>query len=333
MLSYTISNRRYTGSKSQLVDWIIELAEKNCTGDSFADIFAGTGIVAEKASEKYSRIIVNDFLPSNQICYQAFYGGGKYNQAKIDKIIMKYNLLNADELSDNYFSISYGGKYFSKKNAKIIGYIRQDIEDRKNITKREKHILTASLVYSTDKIANTVGHYDAYFKDLKNSSEFYMKSIEASEEKTFEIHSIDANKLVKKLCADIVYIDPPYNSRQYSRFYHVLDNLVTWKKPELYGVAMKPEPANISEYSKTGALKAFTDLISDLKCKFIIVSYNNTYNPKSNSSKNKITLEEIESVLTKKGTTKVFNTSHRHFNAGNTKFDDHKEYVFITKVQ
>ena len=72
--------------------------------------------------------------------------------------------------------------------------------------------------------------------------------------------------------------------------------------------------------------------IKDLNCKYIVVSYNNTYNSKSNSSRNKIELEEIKSILEEKGKTKIFKKNHKHFNAGNTSFDNHQEFIFITRV-
>ena len=74
------------------------------------------------------------------------------------------------------------------------------------------------------------------------------------------------------------------------------------------------------------------DLITSLNCKYIVVSYNNTYNSKSSSSKNKITLEDIKRILEKKGSVKVFEKSHQFFNAGKTSLDDHKELIFIAKV-
>ena len=137
----------------------------------------------------------------------------------------------------------------------------------------------------------------------------------------------------KKIKADIAFIDPPYNSRQYSRFYHVLENITKWEKPKLYGTALKPKEENMSEYCKTSAPKAFKDLIDKLNVKYIVVTYNNTYNSKSSSSKNKITLEEIKSMLDKKGETKVFDKPYKFFNAGKTELKNHKEYVFITKVK
>ena len=72
--------------------------------------------------------------------------------------------------------------------------------------------------------------------------------------------------------------------------------------------------------------------MAHVNAKYIVVSYNNTYNPKSTTSANKIKLEEIKDTLDKCGETKVFTHSYNPFNAGKTDFDDHKEYLFITKV-
>ena len=104
------------------------------------------------------------------------------------------------------------------------------------------------------------------------------------------------------------------------------------EKPKLFGVALKPEPENMSKYCRITALNAFKELVNDLNAKYLVVSYNNTYSSKSSSSENKIKLEEIKEVLKSKGRTKVFNAPHKFFNAGKTDFKDHKEYLFITKV-
>ena len=88
----------------------------------------------------------------------------------------------------------------------------------------------------------------------------------------------------------------------------------------------------MSDYCRSSATEVFRDLIQSLNCKYIVVSYNNTYNSKSSSSKNKITLEDIKSILNQKGSVSVYEKSHQFFNAGKTSLDDHKELVFITKV-
>ena len=62
------------------------------------------------------------------------------------------------------------------------------------------------------------------------------------------------------------------------------------------------------------------------------MTYNNTYDSKSSSSRNKITLEQIKEILEKKGKTQIFETDYHRFNAGKTDAANHKEVVFITSV-
>ena len=208
---------------------------------------------------------------------------------------------------------------------------------KKNIiNSKEYYILLSSLLFSIDKIANTCGHYDAYRKIDNIDSKFKYELIlpkKLKKNQKVEIYREDSNILAKKIKADIAFIDPPYNSRQYSRFYHVLENITKWEKPELYGTALKPKEENMSEYCKSSAPKIFKDLIENLNVKYIVVTYNNTYNSKSSSSKNKITLKEIKDILDEKGDTKVFEKPYKFFNAGKTELKNHKEYVFITKVE
>ena len=329
-----LQNRRYIGSKHKLIEWIFSIITKECEkGNTFADIFAGTGVVSAVAARHFDKIILNDFLHSNYAIYHAFFGSGEWDRDKINNIIKDYNNIDSEDLEDNYFSEYFGGKYFSKSSSKIIGFVRENIEENKNnLTSKEYYILIASLLYSIDKIANTVGHYDAYFKKDHIEDGFFMKPVDPIEAKNVTIYREDTNLLAKKIKADVVYIDPPYNSRQYSRFYHVLETLTKWDKPKLYGTALKPDPENMSDYCRVQAKDRLAELIRDLNAKYLVVSYNNTYDSKSNSSKNKITLQEIKIILERKGKTKVFEKDYRHFNAGNTNFNNHKEYLFVTKV-
>jgi adenine-specific DNA methylase len=93
-----------------------------------------------------------------------------------------------------------------------------------------------------DSIANTVGHYDAYRLNGDLEKELILGILDIPENSTNKNNRIfkeDANSLVERIYADIVYIDPPYNSRQYSDAYHLLENVANWNKPKVYGVAKK----------------------------------------------------------------------------------------------
>jgi Adenine-specific DNA methylase len=329
-----LESRRYIGSKAKLTNWIIETILKETKDlNSLIDIFAGTASVSKAASDHFSKIIVNDNLYANNIIYKAFFLKENWNKDKLVDIINEYNSIEPEKLNENYFSVNFGNKFFDYLNSKLIGFIREDIENRKDVlSDKEYSILLASLIYNIDKIANTVGHFDAYIKKPIKYKKLQIRLIQPVEINDIEIYQENANVLARKIEADIAYIDPPYNSRQYSRFYHVYETLVKWDKPALFGVALKPEPENMSVYCTINAKTAFSDLIENLNVRHIAVSYNNTYNSKSNSSENKIKLETIEAILNKKGKTKVFECSHRFFNTGKTEFDNHKELLFITKV-
>ncbi len=332
---FELQSRRYIGNKAKLTDWIMEIIESETDGKgSFIDIFSGTSIVAKSAMGKFKTVILNDILFSNNITYEGFYGTLKWNSNKLVELANEYNSLNTKTIRENYFSKNFGGKFYEKEISKQIGYIRQDIEKKKKnneLNSREYAILLTSLIYTIDKLANTVGHFDAYIKRPITKKPLNFKLIQTADFKGAKIYREDANKLARKIKGDVAYIDPPYNSRQYSRFYHIYENLVKWEKPKLYGVALKPEPENMSKYCTVQAKETFRDLIENLEVKFLVVSYNNTYKSKSQSSKNKITLEEIKQILNEVGTTKTFEQSHSYFNAGKTDFNDHKEFLFVTK--
>jgi adenine-specific DNA-methyltransferase len=331
---FGIGNRRYIGGKSLLIKAISDSIPDHISRGSFCDIFAGTGVVGASAFSKFKSVTFNDFLYSNEIIYKGFFGKGTFSQTKLEAFRNDMAIRTAKPIKHNFFSQNFSGKYFSVESSKAIGLIRETIEENSyGFNSRERSIILTSLIYSADRIANTVGHYEAYRKGVDEFREFDFRLIAPSRESKAEIFRKDANELAREITADVVYIDPPYNSRQYSRFYHVLETLTKWDKPLLEGVALKPPTENVSEYCKVGAVDAFGDLIEHLDTSLIIVSYNNTYHSKSSSSRNKIQLSEITAILKAKGRTRTRKIPHKHFSAGNTEFNDHLEYLFITEVK
>ena len=330
-----IGNRRYAGSKKSLLKDIYESIQPYLKNKVvFADFFAGTGIVSSFMLEKGMDVILNDNLRSNHIAYQAWFGEGNYNIKKLEKLVEEFNSLDGKTLKDNYFSKIYGDKYFSVTDAKKIGYLRDEISEI-TLTEREKSILLASLMYATDKIANTVGHFEHFLSKKPIDKGVFLKLPKL--EKFLgqaTIYNTDANKLVRKVECDIAYIDPPYNARQYVNFYHVLENLVTWKKPtELEGTSMKFRRDHLkSDYSKSKAPIVLKDLIDNLKAKAIVVSYNNTYSAKSSASNNKISESQLIDILSARGKVITKEIKHKSFNSGKTDFKNHKEILYICKI-
>ena len=337
MKKLEINNRRFLGSKYKLLSFIDSVVKENCKNiNSVVDLFAGTGVVGSMFLNEGKEVYFNDYLKSNYYSYKAFFGNEKINEKLIEKYINRYNSLK--DLNENYFSESFADTYFSKNDCKKIGYIREDIDKKlkiKEINQREADILITSLIYSMDRVANTVGHYDAYrkIKNIPDKFLMYMLNVNQNENLKSHFANIDANEYIKTIKADLVYIDPPYNSRQYCDAYHLLENVAEWKKPKVYGVAKKMDRSNLkSKYCTNKAADAFNDLIKNCNCKYILVSYNNTGNKANSRSNAKISDLQIKEILEKKGNVQIFEVPYNNFTTGKSNSENHTERLFLCET-
>ncbi len=335
-MTYNLQNRRYIGNKFKLLSFIDSVIETEGVEFSiFADLFAGTGVVSEHFLSLGKKVIVNDNLYSNFVFYQAWLSNGDFDQTRLNKLIHYYNTAT-DFIIDNYFSDNFSNTYYSYIDAKKIGSIREHLESiRPTLTHREYYIILASLLYTADKIANTVGHFEAFLgrQPIIKGVELQMLNLQKYKYAP-DIYQKDANVLAKDINADFVYLDPPYNARQYINFYHLLENLAEWKKPSVIGKTLKmPRKEKMSQYSTASAKEALFELIKSLKTKYILLSYNNTYVANSGASINKITEQDIVYILKTMGNVKKFDTNYRFFNSGKTNFDNHKEILYFCKLK
>ena len=327
-----INNRRYLGNKYKLLDFIKSTVNRECSAiNTVADIFAGTGSVASAFSDK--KLITNDLLYFNYICHVAWFGSQKYDKEKIIDLVCFYNAVQPDE--ENYMSENFSDTFFSAADCRKIGFIREDIESKyKNdqINARERAILITSLLYAMDKIANTCGHYDAYIRNAEFCRHLELAVPLASNDnnENNQCYNEDANELVKRIEADLVYIDPPYNSRQYCDSYHLLENVARWEKPKVSGVALKMDRSKLkSDYCTSSAAQAFEDLVSHIKAKYILLSYNNMATNGNDRSNAKISDADIMRILSRKGRVKVFSESYRAFSAGKSNITGNEERLFL----
>lgn len=327
-----INNKRYLGNKYKLLDFIKYVIKKECKDvNTIADIFAGTGAVSSAFTDK--KLIVNDILYSNYICHIAWFSKQDFSVEKIEEYIRYYNSLSINE--ENYMSKNFADTFFSASTCRKIGFIREDIDKNFSnnlINEKERAILITSLLYSMDKIANTCGHYDAYRK--KGTFDKQLELVMPTPEQDLQdnkIFNMDANELVKNLePVDIVYIDPPYNSRQYCDAYHLLENVAKWEKPEVFGVAKKMNRDNLkSAYCTSSATKAFEDLIKNIKARYILLSYNNMEQKGNERSNARISDSDILRILKEKGKVKVFSKKYKAFSTGKSNIQDNEERLFF----
>ena len=333
-MQYTkINNRRYLGNKYRLLPFITDIISKEC-GDfnTFADIFAGTGAVSSAYTDK--QLITNDILYSNYLCHLTWFSDEKFDPEKIKQYVEYFN--SDLPYEENYMTANFSNTYFSDVVCSKIGFIREYIENEfrlKKINEKERAMLITSLLYALDKIANTCGHYDAYRRNAELTDKLELAIPEPNTTlRNNKCFNCDTNELVKTISADVVYIDPPYNSRQYCDAYHLIENIARWEKPEVFGVAKKMDRTALkSKYCTRSAPEAFSDLINNLNAKYIVVSYNNMAEKGNDRSNARISDEELLETFKTKGDVKVFAEQFKAFTTGKSEHLDNEERLFVCK--
>ena len=331
-----ISSRRYLGNKYKLLPFIRRVVAEQCRDvESVADVFSGTGAVAYAFREK--ALITNDILYSNYLCNLAWFGSQPYDPKKVAARIDEYNAHQAH--AENYMTRNFHNTYFSRVDCSKIGYIRGDIERAYRagaLNEREHALLVTSLLYAMDRSAQTCGHYDAYRRGavFDRPVELAMPDASVSNNPLNRCLNMDANELVRTIRADLVYIDPPYNSRQYSDAYHLLENVARWEKPPVHGVARKMDRSRLkSAYCTKDAPTAFADLVQHIHARYILFSYNNMAKKGDGRSNAKISDETIQAILSSRGEVRVFCESHRAFSAGLSDIQNHEERLFLCIIR
>ena len=329
---FEIGNRRYLGAKTRLVGsiqkTIIETLGR--IPDSVFDIFAGSGAVGSSFASLGSQVIMNDILRHNSFAHETFLLHQKYlTTSLIDHLKVMSKLTP----TSGYITESFGGTYFSVSNAKVLDSWRTYIEFEVNDHATNAALLTCVL-YAADKVAQTVGHYDAFFSGNKIDRAIELRHpIGIGSGCGHEILNGDANKVIHEFESEVLYLDPPYNSRQYSDNYHVLENIARWEKPEVLGVSRKMDRSGLkSRYSGRQAEVAFEELIIEARTELIVLSYSNTGTSRVSRSNNVLTDEHILKVLNGRGEVHVEEIDYKEFSVGKTSKRPHRERLFICKV-
>jgi adenine-specific DNA-methyltransferase len=277
----------YIGSKKKLFRTLDSTVfQKYVDSDTtFFDLFAGTGTVAYNIREKYGcRIIANDVQYYAYVLNRAILT--RYSEEEERVIRSKICEYNALPKVRGFMAKQYSPpkrKYFTTRNAAKIDAMRLKLEaDKPLLGDNVYYYLLASLLAAADKIANTPSLYGSYLKQFKASA---LKKIELPEYNhstsgltSGDCHNRDALDIIEEVECDVLYLDPPYNIRQYADCYHILDTIAKYDDPALYrGITGVRSDGYRSAFSSAmRAEGAFADLFSKAKAKVLIMSYNDT---------------------------------------------------------
>jgi adenine-specific DNA-methyltransferase len=319
----------YIGCKNSLLSMIKTVIKKNIketTKLSFMDLFAGTGIVGFNMINDFKTVYSNDleyysFIINNGILTCSF-------SEKLKSLIQKCNELKPVEgLIYNNFCPNQNCErmFFTPENGKKADSIRQYIGklyDLKDIDNSEYHFLLASLLTSLDKVANTTSVYGAYLKHFKSSSikplvlnPIHTKVFNKGDNQVFNQLS---EVLVETQDSDVVYMDPPYNNRQYAANYSPLNYISMYDEK----INIKGKTGLLENYNKSSfcvqkqVTQTFKTMIKNVKCKYLILSYNDEGIMK---------FEDIKNILLEKGDLILYKIKYKRYKSGKK---DVKTFVY-----
>lgn len=284
---------RYIGCKTLMLDNILKVI-KGHTHDvrSVSDIFSGTGTVAKALAFNGYSVNSNDILYLSYVLNKGTLEMHAPVDNELREILHYLNALSPKETQwfdienafiYNNYSPNENCKrmYFQRENALKIDLVRQAIERLRNqISEPQYFYLLSSLIHAVPYVSNITGTYGAYLKfwDKRTYNPLNLEFIELLPDKLrCQCYNMDAMKFANEIESDLVYLDPPYNGRQYLSNYHLLETIAKYDNPPIKGVTgMRDEPEKMSDFCKKSKAKdSFVKLFDALKCRYILLSYNN----------------------------------------------------------
>lgn len=326
-----VRTMRYLGNKESLlnfIDDVLHMHRAASTPDAplcLCDPFTGTTAVARHLKRQDWRVISGDLMTYSYAFQHAYIG---LNEAPtfsklveagvldpnirlpmpLQRVIAHLNNLRGVE-GYCYWHYSPDGpegrRYFTAANALRIDAIRAAIRewwDMGWLTESERYLLVAALIEAVSRVANVAGTYAAYLKGWDSRAHkplvMHVPGIVHSAQE-HSVNLADANELVPEHTIDLLYIDPPYNARQYSTNYHLLETIARGDEPEVKGIAgLRLENDRRSNYCKSGvAEEQLSGLVNSASAKWILMSYN---------SEGLIPHERVVEILSQRGNVEVY---------------------------
>lgn len=316
---------RYLGNKTRLTDWIVgKIARVIPAGSSVADPMCGTASVSMALARAGYSVTAADALTfpvvharTRLLAKQApaFEALGGYGSA--------LEWMRSAAPVEGYFFQEFGGAgrpangraprlYFSASNAAHIDGVRDGIRKLARsgaLNEVEHSVLLHHLILATNKVANTSGTYGYFLRKLSGPALQPLTFEPIEFESTPGQHTVFQGSIEERasaLCADAVYLDPPYTKRQYAGNYHVLETIAREDEPVAAGDGgLRPWTDQASAFCyRRLAGKAFRETLSRLTAPHVFISY---------SEDGQVQEDELLSILTDFGTVSLHEQPHARY--------------------
>jgi len=341
---------RFIGNKENLVDCINEIiSKKGITGNSIFDFFSGTTNVGRYFKRKGFQVYSSDLLYFSYVLQQAYLVNNTEHlfEKLLNSIDISTNVLFTTPLSsvveflnklepvEGFIYHNYTPKgtknldkprmYYSNHNGMMIDSIRQQIEKWREdelINEQEYFVLLACLIETIPFYANVSGVYAAFHKkwDPRALKSIYLRQINyVINNKDNFAYNVDSVGLLN-IEADIYYLDPPYNQRQYAPNYHILETVAKYDSPQIKGITgLRPYDKQKSKFcnSRT-ALEELEKIARIGRYKALVLSYN---------SEGIMSQEKIISTLEKFGRVDFEEIKYPRFKSNNNGGSMSKKYI------
>ncbi len=313
---------RLIGNKTKLVPAIEQfLARRGVTGGTLLDVFAGTASVGRHFRGRGFQVRTNDLMWSSYVIQRAYVEldavpdlGGVADTAPVRRFRAEREGGRERDLAavlafleqgvapcEGLMSRQYaeGGPaerlFFSRDNGRRIDAVHAQLLAWRAAGRLDDdgfYLLLALLLEGADRVANISGTYGAFLKQLQPSAREPLR-LRAPElplrGPAGRASRDDANRAVRRIPADVLYIDPPYNHRQYVKNYHVLEVLAELHAVDdapayeatIYGkTGLRGFEDRLSSYCRRNARgraasceQAFADLVAAARAEHVVVSY------------------------------------------------------------
>jgi len=327
----------YIGSKSKLNAWIFSKIEKfypNPSEVSLLDACSGSGSVSRYAAGLGYSVVACDALMFSTHLVSGSIGV----ESLLEDAARHVEIINGLSGVDGFFYQNYsqhsGRLYFTDENASKIDAARQYVETIND--PKLKSMLIYFLIEALSRVGNTSGTHGAYLKRLKERAlEPFKVRIEKTVPGSAVAYCDDVINLLNNTevpASNVLYIDPPYNQRQYAPNYHLYETLARYDNPEIKGkTGLRADWAHEAKSgfcNKKSFLILLDTIIRTTKSPLILLSYSSDGIVKSDEIFNCV----LENDLVDNNNVCLYVRDQRRYKAdGQRQYNEDflKEFLFV----